>query len=176
MNRDDEVQAGENRREACNEDAEGRRNDPCRGKLRAQGRVQRPTGIDAAGGQRVEREQPSDDVDVPAQQVQLRKGEIFGADLKRHEKVSEHGGDGGYQEEEHHDDPVHGEELVVGVVAHQIAGGRREIEANEDREGAADEEEERHRRQIQQGNALMVARQQPRLDAVAIVQVVVRGK
>ena len=33
--------------------------------------------------------QPADDVDVPAQQVQLRKREILRADLQRHEEVAE---------------------------------------------------------------------------------------
>ena len=32
----------------------------------AEGRVERPAGVDAAADERVEREQPADDVDVPA--------------------------------------------------------------------------------------------------------------
>ena len=43
-----------------------------------------------------------------------------------------------------------------------------------DGERAADEEEERDRREVQQRDPLVIARQQPRLDAVAVVQVVMR--
>src|SRR5207249_2322151 len=39
-------------------------------------------------------------------------------------------------------------------------------------EGAAEEEEERDRREIEQRDPLVIARQQPRRDAVALVQVV----
>ena len=39
----------------------------------AERRVERPAGVDAAGDERVEREQPAEDVDVPARQVQLRE-------------------------------------------------------------------------------------------------------
>ena len=77
------------------------------------------------------------------------------------------------QKEEHHDDAVHGEQLVVHIVAHEIAGGRREIQADEHGERAADEEEHRNGGEVEQRDALVVARQQPRLDAIAVVQIMV---
>ena len=70
---------------------------------------------------------------------------------------------------------MHGEELVVGLVGDEIAGRRRQVEPDEHGERAADEEEHRRGRQVQQRDALVVARQQPRFDAVTVVQVVMRG-
>ena len=80
----------------------------------------------------------------------------------------------GNQEEEHHHHAVHREQLVVGLVGHQIAGRRRQLEPDQHRERAADEKEERDRREVQQRDALVIAGQQPRRDAVAVVQVVLR--
>ena len=176
MDGDDEVQAGEDRREAGDEDAERRRDDVGRRRDGAERRVERPAGVDAAGDERVEREQAAEDVDVPAREVQLREREILRADHDRHEEVAEHGRDRRDEEEEHHHHAVHREQLVVGLVGHEVAGRRRELEADQHRERAADEEEERDRGEIEQRDALVIARQQPRLDAVAVVQVVARRK
>ena len=156
------------------EDAERRRDHVRVGRHRAERRVERPAGIDAARDERIQREQPADDVDVPAQQIQLRKREILRADHHRDEEVAQHRRNRRDQEEEHHDDAVHREELVVGLVGHQIAGRRRELEADQHGERAAEEEEERDGGQIEQRDALVIARQQPRLDAVAVVQIVPR--
>ena len=54
-------------------------------------RVKRPAGIDAAGQQGIEREQPAQHVDVPAQQIQPGKGQIAGAHHERHEEIAQHG-------------------------------------------------------------------------------------
>ena len=153
---------------------ERRRNDVGRRRDGAERRVEGPAGVDAAGDERVQREQPAEDVDVPAGEVQLRKGQILGADHDRHEEVAEHRRDDGNQEEEHHHHAVHGEELVVGLVRDEIAGRRRQVEPDQHGERAADEEEQRDGRQVQQRDALVIARQQPRLDAVAVVQIVMR--
>ena len=90
-------------------------------------------------------------------------------------KLPSVGGNRRDEEEEHHHDAVHREQLVVGLVGDQIAGRRGELEADQHRERAADEEEERDRGEIQQRDALVVARQQPRLDAVAVVEIVPRA-
>ncbi len=78
------------------------------------------------------------------------------------------------QEEEDHHHAVHGEHLVVGLGRQQVARRRQQLEPDEHREEAADEEEDGDRREIQQRDALVVLRQQPRLQAVAVVQVVHR--
>ena len=107
-------------------------------------------------------------------QIELREREVLRADHDRHEEVAERRRNRRDQEEEHHHDAVHREQLVVGVVGDEIAGRRREIEPDEHGEGAADEEEERDRRQVQERDALVIARQQPRLHAVSVVQIVAR--
>ena len=156
------------------EDAERRRDHVGGRRHRAERRVERPAGVDAAGDQRVQREQPAEDVDVPARQIQLGERQVLGADHDRHQEVPEHGRDRGNQEEEHHHHAVHREELVVGLVRHEVAGRRRELEPDHHRHRAADEEEDRDGGEIEQRDALVIARQQPRLDAVAVVQVVPR--
>ena len=128
VDRDDEVEPGEDRREPGDEDAERRRDHVGGRRHRAERRVERPTGVDAAGDQRVQREQAAEDVDVPARQVQLGERQILGADHDRHQEVAEHGRDDGNQEEEHHHHAVHREELVVGLVRHEVAGRRGQLE------------------------------------------------
>ena len=150
--------------------------DARRRELRAQRRVHRPAGVEPAREQDVHAHEAAGHVDVPAQQVELRKRQILRADHQRHEEIAEDRRNRRDQEEEHHDDAVHGEELVVRIVADEIAGGRRQVEPDQHRERAADEEEERHRDQVEQRDALVVARQQPRRDAVAVVQIVFRRK
>ena len=90
----------------------------------AEGRVEGPAGIDAAGQHAVQHHDAADDVQVPAQQVDAREREILRADHHRDKEVAQHRGDGRDQEKEDHHHAVHGEELVVGVGLHQVA--RRE--------------------------------------------------
>ena len=171
MDGDDEVEAGEDGREAGDEDAERGGDDVGIGELGAEWRVEGPAGIDAAGEDGVDHQQSAGDVEIPAEQVDAREGEIPGADHDRDQEVAKDGGDGGDQEEEDHHHAVHGEEFVVGVGLDEIAGRGEELEADEEREDAADEEEERNAEQIQHRDALVVTRQEPRLEAVTGVQV-----
>ena len=171
---DDEVQARQNRREARDEDAERRGHDVRAGRGRAVGRVERPARVDAAGDDGEQREQAADDVDVPAEQVDARERQVFRADHRRNEEVTEHRRHRRDQEEEHHDHAVQREELVVGVGLEQIALRRRELQADAHGEQAAEEEERRDRDQIEDRDPLVVLREQPRLEAVAVRQVVVR--
>ena len=88
--------------------------------LRARGaaavrRVERPAGIDAAGHHRAEGEQEADDEDVPAQEVDLREGDVLRAEHQRQHEVAEDRRHGGNEDEEHHRHAVHREQLVVGV-------------------------------------------------------------
>ena len=77
--------------------------------LGAEGRVESPAGIDAAVEDGADHQQAADDVEVPAEQVDAREGEILGADHHRDQKVAQHGGHGGDEEEKDHHLPVHGE-------------------------------------------------------------------
>ena len=176
MNRDDEVEAGQNRGEAGDEDAQSGRDHLRRRRHGAEWSVESPSRVDAARDERVQREQPPEHVNVPAREIQFRKREVFGADHERHEEIPEHGRNDGDEEEKHHHHAVHREQLVVGLVRHQIAGRRRELEAQQHGEDAADEEEERDGGEVQQGDPLVIAREQPRADAVSVVQIVPRRR
>jgi hypothetical protein len=46
----------------------------------AEGRVEGPAGVDAAGQHAVQHHDAADDVEIPAQQVDAGEGEILGAD------------------------------------------------------------------------------------------------
>jgi hypothetical protein len=63
--------------------------------------------------------------------------------------------------------------LLVGV--DEVALRRGQFEADANGEQAADEEHHRDRHQVHDGDALVVLRQQPRLQAVAVVQVMLLG-
>ena len=115
---------------------------------------------------------PPDDVDVPAQQVQAREGQIARADHHGHQEISEDRGNRRDQEKENHDDAVHREQLVVGFRLHQRALRLDQVDAHQHGEGAADEEEERDRNQIEQRDALVIHGEQPGLPAVVRVEII----
>ena len=115
--------------------------------------------------------QSADDVEVPAEQIDLGKGQVFRADHDRDEEVSDGCRDRRHQEEEDHDDAVHGEHLVVGVRGHQVGLRRQQLKADETGHGAADEEEEGNRDEIEDRDALVVAGKQPALQPILIVQI-----
>ena len=174
VNRDDEVQAREDRGKAGDEHADGHGRD-LRIRVRAAvGRIERPAGIHAAGDRRIQREHAADDVDVPAQQIQPRKGQVARAHHQGNQEISEHRGNRRNQEKENHDDAVHREQLVVGFRLHQRALRLDQVNAHQDGERSADNEEERDRDQVQQRDALVVQREQPGLPAVVGVQIISR--
>ena len=110
--------------------------------------------------------------DVPTQQVQLGKSQVAGADHHGHQEISQHRGDGRNHEEEHHDDAVHTEELVVGGRFEDRAIGLNQVDPNQHRRDASHQEEEGDRRHVENRDALVVRRQQPRFDAVIGIQIV----
>ena len=167
---------GQDRREAGDEDAQRRRNDAGVRRRRAVRRVERPAGVHAAGDHRVDDEDAAEPVDVQTEQIDARKRQILGANHRRDQEVAERRRNRRDQEQEHHDHAVQREELVVGVGLDEVALRRRELEADADRHEAAEEEEDRDRDQIHDRDPLVVLRQQPRLEAVAVVQIMTRGK
>ena len=117
----------------------------------------------------------ADDVEVPGEQVHPREREVLRADHQRDEEVPEHRRDRRDHEEEDHHHAVHREELVVGLGLQDVARGRQQLEPDQRREQAAEREEERDADQVEDRDALVVRREQPRLHAVAGVQVVRRA-
>jgi hypothetical protein len=74
---------------------------------------------------------PSEKVHVPAQQVQLRKSQVLGAQHHRQAKIAEHRGDRGDHKKKHHENAVHGEQLVVGVGIHKVVIRREKLQAHD---------------------------------------------
>ena len=172
VNRDQEVEPGQDRRETGDEDPDGGHHD---GAVRIDariGRVEGPAGVDPARSDGVERQGAARHEDVPTRQVETREGHVARPDHDRQQEVPQHGRDRRDQEEEDHHHAVHGEHAVVGLRLQQVALGRDQFHANHYREGPADQEEQRDRGQIEQANTLVVERQQPRLDAVGHVEIV----
>ena len=137
----------------------------------AVGGVEGPPGGDPAGDERVDRERPAGDEQVPAQQVDPREGEVFGPDHQRHEEVPQDGRDGGDEEEEDHHDAVDREQPVVDLGLEQVPLRRGQLEPHQRGRGPADEEEDRDRDHVEDRDPLVVQRQQPRPDAEPGVQV-----
>ena len=115
---------------------------------------------------------PAADEQIPTQQIDARKREILGADHQRHQEVSQHGRNRRNQEKEHHHLAVHGEKLVVSIGLHQVAGRRQQFQPDQQGKEPPNEEEESNREQVEQRDALVVRGQQPGLDAIFLVQVV----
>ena len=113
---------------------------------------------------------PPADIKVPAQQVDLGKGQVLGAHHDRHQEIAQHRGHGRNQEEEHHVHAVHGEQFVVSIGLEQLAVGREQVQPDQRCKQAANEEEERDGKQVQDRDPLVVLRQQPRSDSVIVVQ------
>ena len=168
---DDEVEAGENRREAGDEDAERGGDHPAIGIGGAVGRVEGPAGVDAAGQHGEEGEQSADHQQIPAQQVDARKRQVARADHHRQEEIAQRCGNGRNQEEEHHHHAVHGEELVIGVRRDEDTRRRQQFDADHGGESAAEKKEQRDGEQVEQADSLVVLGQQPRFKTVALIQV-----
>jgi hypothetical protein len=84
---DDEVQSGEDGRESGHEDCEPGFNDLRVAKGGAEGCVEGPSGVDAAGQHAVHHHDAGDDVEIPAQQVDAREGEILRPDHQRDQEI-----------------------------------------------------------------------------------------
>src|SRR6266550_1734528 len=172
MNGHDEVQSGKNGGESNDKDGKSGLNDFCVAEGCAEGSVESPASVHAAGQYGMHHENAADDVEVPAEQIDSREGQIPGPDHEGDKKVSQDSGDGRNQKEEHHDLAMHGEQLVVGVGLNQVARGSEQFETNEQSEQSADEEKERYRSQVEQRDALVVGGEQPRPHPVLLVQII----
>ena len=175
MDRHDEVDAGEDAREAVDEDPEADGDDVRVRVGRREGRVEGPARVDAAVEERPEREEGADVVEVPRREVQLREGDVLRPDHQREEEVAEDAGHGGDEEEEDHHHAVHREDAVVPVGGDEVALRRRQLDADQGRHQAADGEVEADRDEVEDRDPLVVQRQEPRLQPPRLVQVVDRG-
>src|SRR5207245_7341514 len=111
---------------------------------------------DAAGGEGGDDEAATEEIDVPAQQIDFGESQIFGANDDGQKEIAQDGGNGRDQEKEDHGHAVHGEELVVGLRRDEQALGSEQVNTNHGGERTANEEEEGDRSKIEQSDALVV--------------------
>ena len=172
MDGDDEIEAGQDRRETGDEDADHHGRDMGVREAAAIGRVERPAGIGAADDHAVKGEETGEDKNIEAEEVQPRKGEILGADHQRNEKIAECVGNRRNKKKPDHHDAMHREQLVVIVIGEYLAAGNDEREADQRRCGAADKEEAGDGAKEKQSDALMVGGEEPRRDRRAVMEIV----
>ena len=163
VDRDDEVEARQDRREAHHERPQRHRDDR-RPSVLGVGRVERPARVHAARRDRVERDQRARRVDVEAQQVQPRERHVLRADHDGQQEVAHRRRDRRDDEQEHHDEPVHGEHPVVGVLPHDGLANEEQLRPDAERQQAGDTEEERDGHEIHDPDPLVVHGQRPGLD------------
>ena len=144
--------------------------------MRRQRRREGPAGIDSTEHQGRECKQSADPIEIPAQQIDLREGQVFGSHHDRYQEVPQGGRHGRHQEEEDHDDSMHREELVVRIGGHKVRLRGQQFQANEAGEGAPNKEEERNRDQIEDRDALVVAGKQPTEETILVVEIIALRK
>jgi len=164
----DEVEAGEDRREAHHEDGQHRQRHVGAG-AQAERHVERPAGVGhaAAREQRQQRHDGADRVQPPGGQVQAGEGHVLGPDLDGQKEVAEHGRDAGDDEEEDHDHPVEGEQGVVRVGLHDGRARQQQLEAHEQADAERHEEEAQDQDHVQNADPLVVGGENPAQDARA---------
>ncbi len=169
---DHKIQPGQDRREPRNENRQAGLNHLCIAEGGAERRVERPACVHAAGEHAMQHQRAGDDVEIPAQKINAREGQVLGADHQRDQEIAQHRRDGRDQEEKDHHLAVHGEELVVGVGLHQVAHRSQQLQPDQQGEKSSNKEEESNRKQIEQRDALVVDGKQPGFDAVFLVEII----
>jgi hypothetical protein len=155
MNRDNEVEAGEDRTEAGDKDSGAGRDHVRVQVVRRKRRCERPARINAPEDKRYQDKHAGCDQQVPTQQIQLRKSQVFGSDHDRDKQVAKCGRHRRNQEEKDHDDSVHGEQLVS-VRCHQVRLRCQQFKSNQPRERATNQNEKRDGNQVQDAYPLVI--------------------
>jgi len=162
----DEVEAGQDRREADDEDPEDRQGDVGAG-TGAERDVEGPSciGRTAAGEERGQYDGRADHVEPPGKQIQAGKGDVAGADLDRHDQVAEGSLKAGDDEEENHHHAMHGEEGVIGLGAHDRAAGCHQFDPDQQPQQHPHQEEAEGGIEIEQPDPFVVDGEDPGADA-----------
>src|SRR2546426_674649 len=171
MNRDDEVQPGQNRRETGNENPHDRQGHMGVGVDAAVRGIKGPARVDSTRRRGRKREQTTEDIDVPARQVEPGKGEVARADHHGYQKISQHGRYRWNQEEKDHGHAVHGEKLVVSLRLDQVSLWRQQLQTQQRSEKTTYEKEEGDRKEVEPCNALVVGGEEPRFHSITDVEV-----
>src|ERR1700733_40837 len=144
--------------------------------MRRQRRGEGPAGVHSTEHEGRERKQSADPIEIPAQQIDLREGQVLGSHHDGYQEVPQGGWHRRHQEEEHHNNSMHREELVVRIGGNKIGLRGQQLQANEAGEGSSNKEEKRNRDQVEDGNTLVVAGKQPAEQTILVVEVSTLGK
>ena len=101
------------------------------------------------------------------QGVDPRERHVGRADLERHDVVAEarqHRDD----EQEDHERGVHREDLVVGLIRHELQAGRGKLDAHAEREQATDEEEQERVDDVHDPDLLVIGRRHPVVQGASV--------
>jgi hypothetical protein len=169
VDRNDEVDRADQRRDREDVQREDEQVDPVAGVLLGQRRVERPPGLrGAAVGEeaRVE-DDPAEEEEPVGEGVQAREGDIARSDHQRHEEVSEPGQDR-HDDEEDHRHAVHGHQLVVVLGREEALVRMRELGAHQHREDPARAEEDQARDEVEDPDPLVVDGRDPGREPAAV--------
>ena len=97
--------------------------------------------------------------EIPAREIQSRKGDIARADHQGQEKIAEDSRDGWNQKKPDHDHAMNGEELVVSLGGDEVALRGEQLQPHQCRRRAADEEEKRNRDHVEDRDPLVIRRE-----------------
>jgi hypothetical protein len=166
VDRDDEVDRAHERRGREDVEPEDPVVLPVARRLDRERRVAVPAGARGAalGEEAPHQHDPSEEEQPVRERVQPREGHVARADHQGHEEVRD-AGPHRHDDEEDHRRPVHRHDLVVRVAREELAVGRDQLRAHEQRHHAAGDEEEQGRPDVQDPDPLVVDRRQPRGDA-----------
>ena len=121
----------------------------------------------ARGEEAGQQDQPAEGEHVVAQQVQPRERHVGRADLQRQQLVGEPDEQRG-GEQQQHDRAVHGEQLVVLLVGHEMLVRAEQLDPHEHRHHPGAQEEEERGDQVHVPDDLVVGRGQPVREDVAL--------
>ena len=121
----------------------------------------------ARGEEAGQQDQPAEGEHVVAQQVEPRERHVGRADLQRQQLVREPDEQRG-GEQQQHDRAVHGEQLVVLLVGHDVLVRAEQLDPHEHRHHPGAQEEEERGDQVQVPDDLVIGRGQPVREDVAL--------
>ena len=162
-----EIDAGGDGAEPRDDHPEHRERDIAVGEGGRVGRIECPSRIDPAREQSPEHQDPAGQRQIPAHEIELRKGDVGRADHQRQQEVAECRGDQRHEEEPHHDDAVQREGAVIAVVGQKMRMWREQFEPDQRRRRAADEKEGGDHQGVEERDALVVGGEKPLAQAPA---------
>jgi len=156
-----DVDAGQNRRHAEDENREDREGN-VNGCFKAEGHVKSPAGIDRAAAEknRDQREKRAGNVKIPGEKVELGEYHVAAADEYGKKKVAENGGYGRDHHEEYLNDPVEREHRVVPLRRHDRMPWNH-VDSHQHADKNRDEEKGDDGTQIENADAFVVRGEEP---------------